>query len=68
MAPGHGGNLRELAARAGRPADELLDFSASINPLGPPECLREVLGRGIEQLVHYPDPDCAGTGRGHRRA
>ena len=47
-----------IGGPAGRPVDELLDFSASINPLGPPECLREVLGRGIEQLVNYPDPDC----------
>jgi len=58
MAFGHGGNLRELARRAGRDRDDILDFSASINPLGPPDCLRAVLARNIERLVHYPDPDC----------
>ena len=54
---GHGGNLRALAQQAGRPCEEILDFSASINPLGPPTCLRAVLSRHIESLVHYPDPD-----------
>ena len=57
MAGGHGGNLRELAARAGRGEDRVLDFSASLNPLGPPQCLRAVLSRSVERLVHYPDPD-----------
>jgi cobyric acid synthase CobQ/L-threonine-O-3-phosphate decarboxylase len=55
---GHGGNLRELALRAGLDRDRILDFSASINPLGPPDGLRAALARSIDQLVHYPDPDC----------
>ena len=55
---GHGGNIRQLAARCGcRPAD-ILDFSANINPLGPPESLRGVISRAVSDLVHYPDPDC----------
>ena len=58
MAMQHGGNLRELARQAGLKAEEILDFSASINPLGPPEGLRAVLARNIDRLVHYPDPDC----------
>ncbi len=56
MATGHGGNLRALAAAAGRQAEDILDFSANINPLGPPPGLRAVISRGIDQLVHYPDP------------
>jgi cobyric acid synthase CobQ/L-threonine-O-3-phosphate decarboxylase len=55
----HGGNLRELALRAGMDRDALLDFSASINPLGPPERLRAVLARAMDRLAHYPDPDAA---------
>lgn len=58
MATGHGGNLRELAQRAGLNRDEILDFSASINPLGPPEGLRAAIARSLDQVVHYPDPDC----------
>ena len=45
MATGHGGNLRELAPGPAGIAEQILDFSASINPLGPPECLRAVLSR-----------------------
>jgi cobyric acid synthase CobQ/L-threonine-O-3-phosphate decarboxylase len=56
---GHGGNLRELARRAGRDPDAILDFSASVNPLGPPESLRALVSRNLEHVVHYPDPDAA---------
>ena len=59
MATGHGGNLRELAARSGRDAAEILDFSASVNPLGPPEGLRAALTDAFARLVHYPDPRSA---------
>lgn len=59
MAAGHGGNLRQWAIRAGRDPERIIDFSASINPLGPPEGLRAALARGIQHLVHYPDPDCS---------
>ena len=54
---GHGGNLRELARDAGRAPATLLDFSASINPLGPPDCLRPTVSLALEQVVHYPDPE-----------
>jgi cobyric acid synthase CobQ/L-threonine-O-3-phosphate decarboxylase len=53
----HGGHLRQLAARAGVSPDALLDFSANINPLGPPEWLRARISGCISSLVHYPDPD-----------
>ncbi|GBE12986.1 threonine-phosphate decarboxylase [bacterium BMS3Abin13] len=55
-ATGHGGNRAELAAMTGRRPEEILDFSASINPLGPPACLRMVINRQLGELVHYPDP------------
>jgi len=54
---GHGGNLRQLAAAAGVRESELLDFSASINPLGPPRCARPAISAAVSGLVHYPDPD-----------
>ena len=54
----HGGNIRELAILSGKPEDELLDFSANINPLGPPEWLRPLLAANVSALAHYPDPDC----------
>ncbi len=53
----HGGNLREISQRYGIPEEEILDFSASINPLGPPKgALRAILD-GMEGLVHYPEID-----------
>ena len=54
----HGGNLSRLAKASGRPLEEIVDFSANINPLGPPEWLRLVISSRISSLVHYPDPDC----------
>ena len=58
MTDRHGGNITKLAAATGRPAGEILDFSANINPLGPPEWLRPLISAQVSSLVHYPDPDC----------
>ena len=52
----HGGNRSRLAQLAGKAPDEILDFSANINPLGPPDWLRPVISRNLSELVHYPDP------------
>lgn len=54
----HGGNIRRIAAASGLPEAEVLDFSANINPLGPPEWLRLVVSSALEMAVHYPDPEC----------
>ena len=54
----HGGNIRSLAAAAGKPAEEIVDFSANLNPLGPPSWLRPLISSQISTLTHYPDPDC----------
>lgn len=43
----------------GRPPGEILDFSANINPLGPPEWLRPLVSATIGSVAHYPDPDCS---------
>jgi adenosylcobyric acid synthase len=53
----HGGNLRDLARRAGRGAQEILDFSANLNPLGPPEWLRSVVNAHLAEVACYPDPE-----------
>jgi threonine-phosphate decarboxylase len=51
----HGGNIYELSARAGCSPDEILDFSASINPLGPPPGLNEIMTGCFNRLESYPD-------------
>ena len=57
--PIHGGNIAWAAAIANCPASAILDFSASINPLGPPKSAIASISQGISQLSHYPDPDYA---------
>ncbi|NCJ05828.1 threonine-phosphate decarboxylase [Synechococcales cyanobacterium C] len=57
--PQHGGNLAWAAALAGCPPDLLLDFSASINPLGPPASALDAIQASLGQLRHYPDPSYA---------
>ncbi|MEW6531353.1 MAG: cobyric acid synthase [Thermodesulfobacteriota bacterium] len=54
----HGGNLRRMAVASGLPEEAVLDFSANINPLGPPEWLRAVVSSALSRVVHYPDPEC----------
>ncbi|MEO1069484.1 MAG: threonine-phosphate decarboxylase CobD [Cyanobacteria bacterium J06638_6] len=54
--PIHGGNLAWAAAIAGCSPDSLLDFSASINPLGPPDTVMQAITTALGLLRHYPDP------------
>ncbi|HEY9880537.1 MAG TPA: threonine-phosphate decarboxylase CobD [Leptolyngbyaceae cyanobacterium] len=54
--PVHGGNLTWAAAVAGCSPDLLLDFSASISPLGPPRSVLEAIQTGVAALKHYPNP------------
>ena len=51
----HGGNLRYLARQAGIPENALLDFSANLNPLGPPEWYRALINAKLNETQHYPD-------------
>ncbi|WET07554.1 cobyric acid synthase [Lentisphaerota bacterium ZTH] len=54
----HGGNIFEIAKELGCRPEDIVDFSASINPAGPPECLRALLNRNIDNIVNYPDIGC----------
>ncbi len=54
----HGGDISRIAKDAGMKADEIIDFSANINPLGPPKWLRAVISSSVSQLVNYPEPFC----------
>ncbi|MBD2361169.1 threonine-phosphate decarboxylase [Anabaena minutissima FACHB-250] len=55
--PAHGGNLAWAAALAGCRADAIVDFSASISPLGPPKSAIAAIQSQMGNLRHYPDPD-----------
>ena len=58
--PLHGGQLHQVADRFRIPLSELLDFSANINPDGPPpavlSCLREAINNP-SIITNYPDLD-----------
>ena len=52
--PWHGGDLTLARQRYG--SGPRLDFSANINPLGPPPAVLRGLPGMLEGIVHYPDP------------
>ncbi|HBG21439.1 MAG TPA: threonine-phosphate decarboxylase [Desulfobulbaceae bacterium] len=53
----HGGNIHKALRESAAGARQLLDFSANINPLGPPEWFRPLISSRLESLIHYPDPE-----------
>jgi threonine-phosphate decarboxylase len=56
--PKHGGQLRKISERFNIPASRLIDFSANINPDGPPPAVLQVLRQCLEDpstLTAYPD-------------
>jgi len=56
--PQHGGQLRQISERFGIAASQLLDFSANINPDGPPLSVLSTLRESLEDLsmlTEYPD-------------
>ena len=55
---GHGGDVYAAARELGRGVQRLLDFSASINPLGPSPSAVRALTEAGNLLQHYPDPAC----------
>uniref|UniRef100_UPI00313C3869 threonine-phosphate decarboxylase CobD n=2 Tax=Bacillus sp. OTU530 TaxID=3043862 RepID=UPI00313C3869 len=55
-AHGHGGDMLTAASVFGLEDRAFLDFSANINPLGPPPRVMELLRDQLSAIVHYPDP------------
>src|SRR5712692_3772663 len=54
---GHGGSVYEAARRWGIDPDKVLDFSANINPLGPPQDVLSAIENALApvSLRTYPD-------------
>lgn len=46
----HGGNIYAAGG-------QVVDFSANINPLGLAPSVREAIVAGVDEVVHYPDPE-----------
>ncbi len=53
--PVHGGDIWGAARRLQQDLHHILDLSASLNPLGPPPGLDQVVARALELICHYPD-------------
>lgn len=54
----HGGTVFAIARSLGIPPEEMLDFSANINPLGPAPGVREAVCSSFHRNLHYPDRGC----------
>jgi Histidinol-phosphate/aromatic aminotransferase and cobyric acid decarboxylase len=46
----HGGQAWKL--------DKVEDYSHNLNPLGPPDCLQEIIRNAVGGVGHYPDDSC----------
>lgn len=53
---GHGGDLWTAEEAFNRPKEQFLDYSSNMNPLGPPEVVKEILAASWRDIVKYPDP------------
>lgn len=60
---GHGGDVETAAARFGGDPASYLDYSANINPLGPPEQVANALQDAMRAIIRYPDPGHRGLKR-----
>ncbi|MHB9111943.1 MAG: threonine-phosphate decarboxylase CobD [Thermoleophilia bacterium] len=58
-APAHGGRREEATRRYGIPKEELLDFSASINLLGPSPAVLAAIRAAAVDLHYYPEESSA---------
>ncbi len=53
---GHGGNIYRASEETGIPVRSIVDFSASVNPLGVPDSVAQVIRESIPLIAHYPEP------------
>ncbi|MBF0557365.1 MAG: threonine-phosphate decarboxylase [Nitrospirae bacterium] len=53
----HGGNVFKAAVQLGLNESEIVDFSASINPLGIPKTVLAVIRDALRYISNYPDSD-----------
>jgi threonine-phosphate decarboxylase len=54
----HGGNSESVRRRLGLGGQALVDFSASLNPLGPPPAAVAAARRALDELHRYPERGC----------
>ena len=58
-APDHGGDVWDACSMLGIPVTSIVDFSASVNPLGTSPLAADAIRRAIRFLPFYPNNDCS---------
>ena len=53
----HGGNVHKASRLLHASLDQILDFSANINPLGMSSKGLDAVKNALQDVIHYPDPD-----------
>ena len=53
----HGGNVYKASRLLHTSLDQILDFSANINPLGMSSKGLDAVKDALQDVIHYPDPD-----------
>ena len=56
----HGGNVFAVARANGWDWHEIVDFSASINPLGPSPAVLPAIKEALDRIERYPEPHAEG--------
>jgi len=51
----HGGNVEEISRKYGISSDEIIDFSANINPVGLNKNVKSAMVRALDKVEKYPD-------------
>ncbi|HMK95211.1 MAG TPA: threonine-phosphate decarboxylase CobD [Candidatus Limnocylindrales bacterium] len=54
----HGGDVLDAASKSGLRREEILDFSSSVNPLGPSKMALEAAEKSFKEIPAYPDSNC----------
>lgn len=54
----HGGDVFGYSRKASCPVQQIYDFSANINPLGPSPAAIKAIQDNLDLIRHYPDPSC----------
>lgn len=60
---GHGGNIWLAGQIYGVKPENIVDFSANINPLGPSPMVLEALKEALTQIRYYPEPQASSLRR-----
>ncbi len=53
----HGGNIWKASREAGLPVQDIMDFSASVNPLGLSPKAAAAIKNSLKLIAAYPDPE-----------